>query len=111
MTLGQLKNATQQLTAHAFHLGTTQIHLYQASSFIKFCNYYDLLVILPSTAKLCYYITHLTHHFQSARTIGNYISRVRFLHNMLSLTTDAIDSFLVTSFLQVANITMRTPTL
>ena len=38
----------------------------------------------------------------------NYISGVRFLHKELGLTLPTIDSFLVTSLLQVADITMRT---
>ena len=80
MPLGQLKQATHQLAAHSFQPGITQNHIYQPSLFIQFCDHYALPFILPSAATLHYYITHLTRHFTSVRSIKNYISRVRFLH-------------------------------
>ena len=66
--------------------------------------------IHPSST-LCYYITHLTSQFQSAKIMWNYISRVRFLHKQLSLTLEAINSFTITSLLHAIDITLRTPPL
>ena len=64
---------------------------------------------LPSTAILCYDITYLTHLFQSARCMRNYIAGVRFLHKEFGLTLDTIHSFPVTSLIQVADLTITPP--
>ena len=100
MSLGQLKWTTRQLGTHTFQLGTMQNHIHQASSFIQFCDNYNLPFILPSASILCYYITHRTHHFLSARSIKNYISRVKFLYKELSLTKDDSELFPITSLLR-----------
>ena len=62
----------------------------------------------PSSATLCYYITLLTHQFQSPKSIHNYISKIRFLHKQLRLTLEAIDSAPLISLLKAADIIMRT---
>ena len=67
MSLHQLKWATHKLTTHAFYPGTTQNHIHQASSFIQFCDINSYSSSTTSSSTLCYYITHLTHQFQSAK--------------------------------------------
>ena len=108
LSLAQLKHATDVLAAHTFRPGTTSNHIHQANSFIEFCNDYHLHFICPSSSTLCCYITHLTCHVQSSKSVHNYISGVRFLHRQLGLTSTAIDSFPVISLPHVEDITMCT---
>ena len=63
----------------------------------------------PAPVTICYYITHPTTYFNSAKSIRNYISEVQFLHKQLRLTCECFDTFPNnTSLLTVANLTMRT---
>ena len=49
----------------------------------------------PPCGKLCLFITYLIHSFPFARSIHNYVSRVRTLHKELGLMPTALKSFQV----------------
>ena len=108
MELQQLKAATSVLAVQAFGPGTTANHFHQAQSFIPVCDQYHLSFINSAISTMCYYITHLSSKFTSAKCVWNYVSRVRFLHMQLGLASEALDSFPVSSLLRTVDLTMRT---
>ena len=63
---------------------------------------YPAIIINPV---LLHHVTYITSHFQSPKSIHNYISGVTFLHRQLGLTSEAIDSFSIISLLHTADIT------
>ena len=95
LPLPQLQKAMQHLAAHAFHPGTSRNHTLQVQSFIQFCNRYHISFLDPDISTMCLYITHLTRRFSSARSIHNYVSRVRTLYKEIGLTPVALGSFQV----------------
>ena len=111
LPLPQLQKVTQHLNAHAFCPGTSRNHPLQTQSFIQFCDHYHLCFLDPDVSTICLYITHLTHHFSSARSICNYMSGVRTIHKEMRLTPPALESFQVSCLLWAADISMRTPPL
>ena len=99
------------LATNAFHIGTKVNHLHQTNCFMEFCDHYHLHCIHPSATTLCYYITHLTHQFNSSKSMLNYISGVKFLNKQLGLIPKALTSFPVISLFRATDITMCTPPL
>ena len=75
---------------------------------MAFFHHYHLQFIHPSSATVCYYITHLTYQFKSSKRMHNYISGVRFLHKQLGLAPEALDSVPVALLLRATGITIRT---
>ena len=69
LNLTQLQQVTRQLAAHSFRPGTSKKHVQQDSTFIKFCDNYNLPFIMPSMSTICCYITQLTHHFKSTANV------------------------------------------
>ena len=94
---------------HSQHMLFTQ-ELQPTITFIECCDHYHLKFIQPSSSTLCCYITYLTGHFQSSKSVYN-ISGVRVLLRQLELTAEVIDSFPIISLLHAADITMQTPPL
>ena len=111
MTLAQLKRVTSILVIHVFRPGTNANHIRQAKCYIDFCNHYQPQFLHSPSATIRYYITHITSHFTSSKSICNYVSRVQLLHSQLSLIPEALDTFPITSLLREADLTMRTPPL
>ena len=106
MLLHHLKQATASLASKAFHPGTTANYARQAQPYIRLCDHYQFPFILPSVATMCFYVTHLSTAFSSTRSIRNYISGVRFLHNQLGAAPEAVDSFPVQCLLRIEDLTM-----
>ena len=107
MTLVQLKRATSTLAVHVFRPETSGNRVRQANSLIDFCNNYHLQFLYPVLVTVCY-ITHLTTYFTAAKSIRSYVSRFCCLHKQPGMTSEVLDSFLITSFLTAADFTMRT---
>ena len=57
--------------------------------FMDFCHHYGLQFINPANAMVYNYITYLSQRFTAAKSVRNYVSRVRCLHRQLGLTLDA----------------------
>ena len=75
------------------------------------CNNSNPQFITPQVSTMCYYLTHLTTCFSSAKSIYIYISMVICLHKQLHLTPEAVDSFPVQCLLRAADLIIRTPPL
>ena len=109
--LPQLQKVAQHLAAHAFWPGTASCrnHTQQVQTFLCFMiitTSTSSIPMSPPCGKLCLFITYLIHSFPFARSIHNYVSRVRTLHKELGLTPTALKSFQVSCMLRAANISM-----
>ena len=63
------------------------------SKLIKFCQHYNFHFFNLDIATVCLNITHLNHHFQSSRSVWNYMSSSPTLHKKLGLAPTALESF------------------
>ena len=93
LSLLHLQQAMQALAQMEFRPRTQANHLGEATVYSDFCEYYHLPFINPSPATICYFISHLTHCFTSAKSVRNDTSGVSFLHKKLGREAAALASF------------------
>lgn len=90
----------------AFRPGTYANHHSQFTTYIKFCQHYNIKDIDPTVDTICLYATYLATRLKSSQSIANYLSAVRLLHKYLGLDCPALTSFdlhLTTRAIKLAN--------
>jgi len=109
LPLPELRRQAAALAEQAFRPGTRMNHRMQARVYKQFCADYGFPWRQPTEDILILYITYLVGKFQSAVTVRNYFSGVRFLFKDRGQEPPAFTSHHVAWQLRAADLTMRTP--
>ena len=89
----RLNQAMRRRKKRAFRTGTVKNHISMFRSYLAFCQHYNLQDLDPAPLTLCLYLEFLARSFHSHRSILNYLSAVRTLHNKLGAPCSAMDSY------------------
>ncbi len=96
----RLCEMAQRRKQQAFRPGTNTNHQVMIKKYIGFCIQHDLQYINPEINTLCVYVEYLVQSFSSVKSVNNYISAIRFLHKMVNIHPENMDSFELTLMLR-----------
>ncbi len=91
-----------------FRPGTRANHICMMKKYVSFCLRNKLKYIKPSVETVCVYIEFLARQFISYKSVVNYLSAVKLLHDYAGSKARALDSFDVALMRRAVRLSLRT---
>ncbi len=103
----KLCKQAQQRKPSAFRPGTASNHVTMIKKYVSFCLQHRVRYVKPTPQTICAYIESLARQFSSHKSVMNYVSAIKLLHNYIGKKAQALDSFEVVLMVRSVRLTMR----